>query len=417
MTKSRTFCVLPWTHLSMESANLEYKMCCVTDDIIPGGFSASKCAPEDALGSVAMDEVRKAMMTGKEVEACRVCYEEEKASTRSMRTFYLESGPDRESELVGLVDEEGRFHRPPGIEHLEVRLGNLCNLKCVMCSPLNSSAYDDYEEIFGRAVKDRTPVQEINKTQLERIFPTLRNVRQLTFRGGEPLINRRHEELLEYLVATGRSSEVQLTYTTNGTHLPKRLKKDWQKFKRVHLWVSVDGVGESNEFIRYPSRWDQIEKNLGEIDQWAAEIPQLCWGITTTAQAYNLHQLAELCRLTARFRYCSPLPFLNRLHFPEALKVESLTREKIQEALPEIRLAMNESGKFRGADPVERGLMKLKGMEEHRRKNTSALNSFLAYLETLPGAEKETSRALQELTERIIRTRKLSNYTFLKKVF
>jgi sulfatase maturation enzyme AslB (radical SAM superfamily) len=55
--------------------------------------------------------------------------------------------------------------------------------------------------------------------------------------------------------------------------------------------MSIDGIGKVNDYIRYPSQWSKIEKNLKMLDQAEGNY-KLWWA--STIQVYNMVHLPEM---------------------------------------------------------------------------------------------------------------------------
>ena len=85
--------------------------------------------------------------------------------------------------------------------------------------------------------------------------------------GGEPLLIHQHYDFLNELVERGRAPFVTLEYNTNLSIVPEKALKLWEHFKKVKLGVSLDGVGPINDYIRHPSKWSVMERNLLKIDK------------------------------------------------------------------------------------------------------------------------------------------------------
>lgn len=65
--------------------------------------------------------------------------------------------------------------------------------------------------------------------------------------GGEPLINRGHQEILQHLIEKGESQNIKIEYNTNLSVIPPKLIELWSHFKKVKLFVSLDGIGDLQE--------------------------------------------------------------------------------------------------------------------------------------------------------------------------
>ncbi len=110
-----------------------------------------------------------------------------------------------------------RLGRP--LETLRISVTDRCNFRCVYCMP---------KEVFGR---DYTFLERRELLSLEEIaraagvFASL-GVRTVRITGGEPLVRRNVEHLIELLAAIERpdGSKLQIALTTNGSLLPQKAK-------------------------------------------------------------------------------------------------------------------------------------------------------------------------------------------------
>jgi cyclic pyranopterin phosphate synthase len=105
---------------------------------------------------------------------------------------------------------EDRFHRP--LRDLRVSITDRCNFRCVYCMP---------KEVYGRDYeflprRDLLTFEEI--TRLAHVFAGL-GVEKIRLTGGEPLIRRDVERLVEMLAAI---PGLDLTLTTNGAVLARK---------------------------------------------------------------------------------------------------------------------------------------------------------------------------------------------------
>jgi cyclic pyranopterin phosphate synthase len=106
-----------------------------------------------------------------------------------------------------LVDRLGR-----PLETLRISITDRCNFRCVYCMP---------KEVFGRDYaflerKELLSLEEI--ARVARIFASL-GVRKVRLTGGEPLVRRNIEHLIELL---REIDGLELALTTNGALLPQK---------------------------------------------------------------------------------------------------------------------------------------------------------------------------------------------------
>ena len=292
LTKSNSFCVLPWIHLATRP-NGDMRICCVanasgagTGDYTvglvkmengkPANFAHN--LPSEAFNNDYMKSVRKTMLEGKVPASCTKCFEEETQGVVSKRVWetgtWFKEGIDI-PELIAKTSEDGRI--PYKLQYLDLRLGHTCNLKCVMCSPHDSSLWvDEHKKIYplinSSLIRKQLSFGSFNNTWhenpkfWEEIYEQIPNIKQVYFAGGEPLLIKEHRRFLEEIVKRGYADKIILRYNTNGTLISNSIIKLWSKFRQVKVGFSLDGIADRGHYIRYPLDWPTIEKNLQMLD-------------------------------------------------------------------------------------------------------------------------------------------------------
>lgn len=144
----------------------------------------------------------------------------------------------------------------PGLQFVDIRNTNHCNLKCRYCGPHFSSSWAKELTQENICHQDITFYKDILLTD---------SLHWLYFTGGEPLINSEHWDLLKKLVDTGQSTNISLLYNTNLTTIKYKnvdITDLWSKFKSVKVQCSIDAVGAPFEFIRSGATWSKVDQNL-----------------------------------------------------------------------------------------------------------------------------------------------------------
>jgi len=299
--KSATFCPYPWLHLMTQPTG-DLSFCCVAKGslVSPDGdpCRADRDSLEDVWNGPAMREVRRAMLEGRQVKECSHCY-------------YQESVADEIRARVDRSVETGfRVEGPP--VYLDFRLGNLCNLKCRMCQPFNSSQlYAEYAKIreahpeFESFIKPYAwgslgidmPNWYDDPAFVGAVEKWLPQVVKMYFTGGEPVLIPRVYWILEKAIEFGVAAGMEVVFNTNCVQIKPRFLELLSHFKKVILCASIDGHGKVQEYIRYPSKWETIERNLRTYCQ-SADIDILM--VTPVVQLYNVYYLTELLEFTER---------------------------------------------------------------------------------------------------------------------
>lgn len=407
------FCPLPWKHLSIEANTLDFKVCCVSESSLAEQDSTFNLLQKNTLEvmqSNPLKEIRKNMLSGKPSQACTACYKEESVGAYSMRQFYLDTYPTAWDELSSGAPQDGSWDKP--VKHLELRLGNFCNLKCIMCHPSSSSNFTDYNLIYDKspqASQSNNTTKIFEERNLNFLTAQLKDVEAITFRGGEPLINTFHFKVLQALKESGQASSISLSYTTNLTQLPDKLFNLWSAFKSVEAWVSIDGPEEINHFIRYPSSWTQLNKNLEKLDSWAYEISELNWGVVTTVQAYNAIYLDEVFNLLSKFSTAYKMPFINHLQNPQILSFDQLSTPSLKLAIDRLKKALLDQVRIKNELSVRD--QKIRFIKRHAEKEIACQKRLenLIYLfeKRYETASSTLNKELRLLTEKISHVRSL----------
>jgi len=322
VTGSQSLCVLPWIHLATRP-NGDMRICCVAnasgadsgdytvglvkmEDGKPANFAQD--LPTEAFNNDYMKSVRKTMLAGEVPASCLKCYEEEAKGIVSKRvwetgTWHLEEQLDIK-ELIAETEADGTV--PYKLQYLDLRLGHTCNLKCIMCSPHDSSmwvpehkkVYPIFQSPLIKKQMDWTADDFNNKWHenpafWEQIYDQIPNIKQLYFAGGEPLLIKEHKMFLEEIIRRGFANQISLRYNTNGLLLNEEIIEIWTQFKKVKVGFSLDGMGERNHYIRYPSDWATIEQNLRRLDNTPDNIQT---NIALAVQILNIKHIPEFIK-------------------------------------------------------------------------------------------------------------------------
>ena len=216
--------------------------------------------------------IKSDMSTGW-ADGCKKCKEEEERGQTSLREVLNES-------LSGGSD----------VEYIEISLSNNCNLACKMCSPA-------YSTLWNKLVNDNHVLKNYHVTStqpeinIEKIFSSidLSKLKKIKYLGGEPFITPEIKDLFEFLETNGIIQNIEFECNTNCTLFPEKWLHYLDKFKKVLIELSIDGIGTVNDYIRYGKSWDAIEKN---IIKWAKTDYNI--SIYSTVQAYNLHDMKNV---------------------------------------------------------------------------------------------------------------------------
>jgi hypothetical protein len=204
---------------------------------------------------------------------------------------------------------------------LDIRFGNLCNQKCIMCGPVFSNMwYDEYFDYYktnsfgqGKKIavtKDTSTGKWITPEPLqwfedprwwpkfEQMMPYLKHI---YITGGEPMVAPAHDIMLDKLIDAGYAKNIWLEYDTNCSAINDKIAQRWVNFKRVEIRGSMDSIEDQYEIIRYPGNWTRFTKNIEKLKVYESESNKRielialssCFQIST---AYSIIKSEEWCK-------------------------------------------------------------------------------------------------------------------------
>jgi len=326
-----TWCPMPWIGLSVRSVG-DLRYCChahkspgkgLLKDNNGHPLTLKNHSIEEGLNSPQLKDVRKKMLAGDRPEGCIRCYQEESAGIFSRRQNEQLAWKEFNEELFqSHTEDDGSISTDVfPIRYLDLRFGNRCNLKCRMCGPTESDKWYEltpkvWDTNFFKEGDRKLEIIKNEKGQyglrvdpyqwyespkfwknLETHLPKLQRI---YLAGGEPLLIESQFDFLQLCIDRGYAKNITLEYNSNITALTSKILKIWSHFRKVEIGMSIDGVGDVNDYIRTGSSWPQIEKNLQTLDG-ADGTFKLWWA--STIQIYNFLQLPEMMKWIVRQKF------------------------------------------------------------------------------------------------------------------
>ena len=286
-------CILPW--ISIETTPLGgMRPCCLATHEIPD-LSLKTHTLQDGFTSQYMQDMRRAFNEGKQPGQCRNCWREEDAGKKSKRQYMLEKFKHIEVDWDNV--EQGH-----GLQFLDLKLGNICNLKCRICGSWSSSKWAQEEIDYEQGAKDHVARQWLKDGQWprktkrfwEHLDSILSEVKYFEFTGGEPWMIKQHFDLLQRAVDNGYAGNIDIHYNTNATQFPKD-PSIWKHFKNIQIAFSIDNTGERFEYERFGAKWNSANTNIRKVHTLRDELnypitTQLC----TTWNVQNIYYMDEV---------------------------------------------------------------------------------------------------------------------------
>ncbi len=291
--RERVFCLLPWTHLHVR-ADGSARPCCAWSGPLLGNARSATLA--ELWNSPVMKSLRLDLMNGRPVAGCRGCRETEQSGFWSMRQR-KNVELDRHCGRERLTAPDGTLPQLP-VPLLEIRLSNVCNLRCRTCDPTQSSAWAADAAALGLPMEGG-PIQRPfgdGDSLWRQLRPLLEEgLEEIVFAGGEPLIMEEHYRILDFLLARGLT-DVRLNYITNFSTLRfqgRDVIALWSRFRDVTVAASLDGSGRRGEYLRKGLRWEAAVANREEM---LRRCPDVTFSIAATLSIFNALHLPEFQR-------------------------------------------------------------------------------------------------------------------------
>ena len=348
-SNSCTFCMHPFTGLATREDGA-IKVCCRS---APIGYIQDETL-EQAWNNDTMREVRRQVLNDERPEVCKPCFDLEDQGVQSLRQRHI-AGVIPEARInlypnaLDALDDD--YAMPFEIPTMEIKLNNLCNLKCRMCNPLDSTSWKDWNEVKPYYEKEDnilipiidkltdTPGKYIGPfdnsdnwwNSFEKLLPFFRRVE---FAGGEPLMDPYHYKILDMLAPYGENIEIK--YATNGTTLGikggRTIHDYWPKFKSIAVNVSIDGIHDVYDYIRGNGKFEEIEENIKVFK----EFPNVSRVVGAfTVQANNIMQI---CDVIDYFLNDMGIVFYShRVNYPMALSAQTLPPELKQKVVSDLK--------------------------------------------------------------------------------
>ena len=304
------FCVLPW--VSLEASPIgTVRPCCLADDELlddaGNKFSLLTADFASIQNSQAMTQLREEFLAGKKPQTCRKCWMEERAGRTSKRMHTL----DRMKHM-GISDEWSTAAKP--LMFLDLKLGNICNLKCRICGSWSSSQFatEELNDMGPDADKKKSfPYQMLragawpreNQSFWHEIDACLNDIRYIEFTGGEPFMIDQHFDMLQGIVDRGIAHQVEIHYNTNGTQWPARGPDIWRHFKTVEVAFSIDDLGARFEYQRTNADWAVVLDTITSFQYLRDQLPNLRLQCCSTVNIFNVRYIDQLAHWIALQRF------------------------------------------------------------------------------------------------------------------
>jgi uncharacterized protein (DUF779 family) len=331
-TLPKNFCVAPFIQCTTHPST-SFSPCPYLGGTVWKGSGESILSQWQSTG---LEELRQDFIDNKQNSICNRCWNEEANNKKSLRLRLLDpeqltsdySFIDPTTYGDKLVDSINTRSYLNGPEVLTIKNGNICNAKCRVCHPGDSSRWiDDSIKLKQITGKQYYVVDQLEKNwtdqQVAEILNLSSGLKRLELFGGEPMYNKKVHQLLEQIVENGYAKHIILYINTNGSVNIVEKMPFVKEFKEVEIGVSIDGVGSHFEYIRHGLEYETIKNNVRAWQEYFTKHNVKYYiDSISTVEIMNIFYLPELKKAVMEILPLSP--FWNLLVDPKYLFIKNM---------------------------------------------------------------------------------------------
>lgn len=317
------FCIVPWIHLNTEPSGVIKPCCAFSPEHIKEWPTLQKNSLEEVWNSTPQRNLRKQFLNDERPNGCATCFMREDSGSHSMRMAMNDRFNSYIDDAISKTDADGNYDNF-NLIYWDFRFSNICNFKCRMCGHSLSSSW--YEESGNNKIPKILNDNYHGRDLMKYVDQFIDTVEEIYFAGGEPLIMPEHYAVLDKLIEKKRF-DVFLRYNTNLSTLKYKnydLIDTWKKFKKVDLFLSLDGVEQNAEYTRSGTDWKRVDKNLSALADLTKVNDQINIFISSTIHVLNVFQFTKLVDRMISLDISPRKLILSNLIWPTHLKISIL---------------------------------------------------------------------------------------------
>lgn len=247
--ESKNFCSVPWNYFKIDQDGSVRT--CIKGKQLLGNINTESI--DKILANPVLIDIKRTLVRDEVPENCKSCRSldnDDRGDYSYLRNMYNEWFKHKKIDY----DDIGSFD----LSGVDLHWSNICNLKCVMCWPKQSSAI---------AQELKIPIINTKSDKIDLLIDWIvqrqYGIRELYFSGGEPSLIKHNLKLLDRLEP---SKDLLLRVNTNMTFATdNKFISKLKKFPRVLITMSADATGKRFEYIRSGASWEIFLKNLEMI--------------------------------------------------------------------------------------------------------------------------------------------------------
>ncbi len=284
-------CKAPWSMITIGPGG-ELKLCCSTHE------HASHISKHDSLfdwfNGEYYNQVRTEFTNKIWPTACKICKQSIEQNHTPSRDFpYFANLPIKNNVTAEIKTPLA----------LEFTPSNLCNQTCAMCGSNFSSkwfAHDKRAVAEGLHWRGNQPglvnivdkPYQMSETDFQKILDILPSLETITLKGGEPFVEPRNIQILEFLANSNHKlKHIDITSNVHSVtdYHWTLLKKLKAKGTYINIGASLDGTGKTYEWIRSTP----FENTFENMKKGKSILGKDTFFISMTVSLYNFFTICE----------------------------------------------------------------------------------------------------------------------------
>ena len=349
-----TFCSSPWIHTRL-TYNGDFQECRWAKHTSDNSMNVRDVSIMEFYNSERMNSLRTQFLQGQSPAICQDCYYQDSFDKLSgRRRQLLKSGITDQFDLQLRSSPHYPYFLHSDQHHgnsnyyptdLQIDLGNLCNSACIMCDPVASSRlqqdYVKLHKIDPLTFKKTDNYISWTKDALDKVVNhvlELPTIKYIHFLGGETLYDAAFYTICQHLIDSGRSKDIIIGTTTNGTIYDDRVEYLISQFKEFHLGISIESTTELNDYVRYPGKIETIIANIHKFLQ-LRKISNLFVSLRITPNIFTIYTLDKLFEFMIENQVTAES--CNILSDPACLRIELLPEDIKNEIIDKMALVID----------------------------------------------------------------------------
>jgi MoaA/NifB/PqqE/SkfB family radical SAM enzyme len=332
-----TLCILPWINFGTNTFG-RARACGYSD--LKSNNKLKNSSIADEWNGEYFTTIRKAFINNTWPANCKRCKYVESLDGTSKRMDENVMWMQQYSQLINDTNADGSVNYPP--PHIDIRTGTICNLKCIHCGTGASSKWQEDTSLINKYANTENYTIDNKWVEQDAAFwdhlrTLIPQIRRYNFLGGESFANKQHNLFLEDLAKSEYAKDVSVAYVSNGTLIHAKRLDQLSNFKSVKITISIDAVGKSAEYFRFPLKWDNFTEKLTMLANYISDKPQFDVGLQWTCSNISMFYLTETYDFfkkefpSLKFIFCNHVEWpahMSACTLPKAIKLGISARIK-----------------------------------------------------------------------------------------